>query len=299
MLLIFFESFTLWKFFSIPTKLKLKMTKLFRDSNLLLKLFIFSKVQKLSKRFFQFKVLPGAGFFLFIFFFIGCNQQNKDHVEKPPPARPSKIDPNPSSAYLSPEESLKTMQLPEGYHLELVASEPMIQEPVAIVWDGNGRMYVAEMRSYMQDIEGSGQRLPICRITRLEDTDNDGVMDKSTVFIDSLVLPRMILTLDDRLVVNETYTYNLYSYRDTNGDGIADEKKLLYQNDAADNANLEHQRSGLVWNIDNWIYMTTSPARFRYNNGMLEVDSLASGAGGQWGLGNDDYGRLVFLLCRW
>nr|MBA4167425.1 c-type cytochrome [Chitinophagaceae bacterium] len=172
----------------------------------------------------------------------------------------------------------------------------VIQEPVAIVWDGNGRMYVAEMRSYMQDINGTGEHLPVCRITRLEDTDGDGKMDKHTVFIDSLVLPRMMLMLGDQLVINETYTYNLAGYRDTDGDGRADEKKLLYRNDEPDNGNLEHQRSGLVWNIDNWIYTTTSPARYRYDNGLLKADSIYS-TSGQWGLTHDNYGRLFFSLA--
>ena len=189
---------------------------------------------------------------------------------------------------------MSTMQLPPGYHLELVASEPEIQEPVAIVWDGNGRLYVAEMRSYMQDINGTGEHLPVCRITRLEDTDGDGKMDKHTVYIDSLVLPRMMLALDDRLVVNETYTYNMYSYRDTNNDGKADEKTLVYHNDKPDDANLEHQKSGLIWNVDNWIYVTSNPVRYRYNNGMLNVDTLSSPPGGQWGLTHDNYGRLFF-----
>jgi mono/diheme cytochrome c family protein len=155
-------------------------------------------------------------------------------------------------------------------------------------------MYVAEMRSYMQDINGTGEHYPICRITLLQDTDGDGRMDKSSVFIDSLVLPRMMLALDDRLVVNETYSYNMYSYRDTDGDGIADEKKMVYHNDTTDNANLEHQKSGLVWNIDNYIYVTANPVRYRYKNGTLEVDTLADSPGGQWGLTNDDYGRLYF-----
>src|SRR5687767_16041358 len=101
-------------------------------------------------------------------------------------------DPDPVYAYLSPEESMKTMVLPEGYRIELVASEPMIKEPVAIAWDGNAKMYVAEMTTYMQDADATGEQQPTSRISLLEDTDNDGKMDKSTVFIDSLLLPRMI-----------------------------------------------------------------------------------------------------------
>jgi len=228
---------------------------------------------------------------LFIVCVLSCNTKTQ---ESPPPDRPVQIIANPSSAPLSPQQSISTMKMPPGYHLELVASEPDIQEPVAIVWDGNGRMYVAEMRSYMQDIKGTGERLPICRITRFEDTDGDGKMDKHTVYIDSLVLPRMMLALDDRLVVNETYTYNMYTYRDTNGNGIADEKKLVYHNDKPDDANLEHQKSGLVWNVDNWIYVTSNQVRYRYANGMLKVDSLSSSPSGQWGLTFNNYGRLFF-----
>ncbi|MHA4808663.1 DUF7133 domain-containing protein [Flavitalea flava] len=223
--------------------------------------------------------------------FFSCNSPEK---EAPAPKGPASIDPNPNPVYLSPQESMRTIHLPEGYHLELVASEPEIQEPVAIAWDPNGRLYVAEMRSYMQDINGTGEHLPICRITRLEDTDGDGKMDKHTVFIDSLVLPRMILALDDRIIVNETYSYNLYSYRDKDGDGKADEKIQVYHNDVPDESNLEHQKSGLVWNIDNRIYVTYNPVRYRFRNDKLEADSLTNPPGGQWGLGQDDYGRLFF-----
>jgi len=204
------------------------------------------------------------------------------------------VNTNPSSAYLSPQESLKSIHLQKGYHLELVASEPMIHEPVAIAWDGNGRMYVAEMNTYMQDAEGTDEMKPVCRVKRLEDTNGDGVMDKSVVFIDSLLLPRLILTLDDRLLVNETNSNHIYSYRDTNGDGVADEKKMVYRNDEVSTNNLEHQKSGLIWNLDNKIYVTYQDVRYKYDNGMLKTERLINGSGGQWGLANDNYGRLFY-----
>ncbi|HKG06606.1 MAG TPA: c-type cytochrome [Pedobacter sp.] len=204
------------------------------------------------------------------------------------------VNTSPSPAYLSPQESLKSIHLQKGYHLELVASEPMIHEPVAITWDGNGRMFVAEMNTYMQDAEGSDEMEPVCKVKMLEDTNGDGKMDKSVVFIDNLLLPRLILTLDDRLLVSETNSNHIYSYRDTNGDGVADEKKMVYRNDEVSTNNLEHQKSGLVWNLDNKIYVTYQDVRYKYDNGMLKTERLINGSGGQWGLANDNYGRLFY-----
>ncbi|GAB3734010.1 DUF7133 domain-containing protein [Spirosoma lituiforme] len=201
---------------------------------------------------------------------------------------------NPSPAQLTPEQSLKAFRVPKGYHMELVASDPMIREPVAIAWDGNARMYVAEMDTYMQDADGSGEHDPISRVMLLEDTNNDGKMDKSSVFIDKLLLPRMLLCVDHELLVNETDTYDMYSYKDTNGDGVADQKKAVYQIGKKAPGNLEHQRSGLDWNLDNWIYVTVDPVRFRYTKNGLKADSLPSGSNGQWGLTHDNYGRLFF-----
>ena len=201
-----------------------------------------------------------------------------------------------SSEFLSPEESMKTFYLPEGYKVELVASEPMIDEPVTIAWDGNGRMYVAEMNTYMQDVDGSGTNRSISKIKMLEDLDGDGKMDKSTVFIDSLLLPRMILPLENELIVNETFSYDLWSYKDTDGDGVADKKERVYYNPNRRGGNLEHQQSGLIWNLDNWLYTTYNPIRFKFkSNGKVEVDSLENMPNrGQWGLTQDDLGNMYY-----
>ena len=192
----------------------------------------------------------------------------------------------------SPAETIASIQLPPGYRLELVASEPMIHEPAVLAWDGNGRMYVAEMRTYMQDIDGTGAFEPRSRISRLEDTDGDGVADKHTVFVDGLVLPRMILTLQDGIVVRETNTLDLWEYRDTDDDGKADWKEKIYEGGKR-GGNLEHQPSGLLWNLDNRLYVTYTNKRYRYRNGAITAEKLAAGDG-QWGLTQDDFGRLFY-----
>ncbi len=204
------------------------------------------------------------------------------------------VNPNPEIKALSPEESLSRMYLPKGYRMELVASEPMINEPVAIAWDGNGKMYVAQMVTYMQDIDAGHENEPWSRISMLEDTDDDGKMDKSSIFIDSMVLPRIMLPLDDRVLVGETFQRNLYSYRDTNGDGKADEKILLLEDTVRDNRNLEHQDANMIWSLDNWLYVTNNAFRYRFTNNVLVRDTLPEPGVGQWGLTQDATGRLFF-----
>ncbi len=196
--------------------------------------------------------------------------------------------------FLSPAEAHKSIQLQDDYSLELVLSDPHIREPVAMAWDGNGALYVVEMHSYMQDADATGERNPTSRITRHEDTNGDGVYDKHSVFIDNLVLPRMVLPLDDRIMVGITNTLDLWTYRDSDNDGIADEKVKIYEGGKR-GGNMEHQPSGLVWNLDNSIYITYESQSYRFTDETLEVIKLPRG-GGQWGIGQDDVGRLYY--CR-
>lgn len=193
---------------------------------------------------------------------------------------------------LEPAAAIAAIELPAGYHLELVASEPMIHEPSLLAFDGNGRIYVAEMRTYMQDIDGTGAHEPVSRVSLLQDTDGDGQIDKHSVFIDGLVLPRMILTLEDSILVRETNTLDLHEYRDTDGDGVADEKTLVFEGGKR-GGNLEHQPSGLDWNIDNHLYVTYTSRRYSYRNGKVTAHKLAAGDG-QWGMTHDDWGQCFY-----
>lgn len=221
-----------------------------------------------------------------------CNDSNNHSI--PQSFVRTVVDTNPPVTPLSPQESIRKIQLPPGFHVELVASEPMVQEPVALAWDGNGKMYVAEMNTYMKDANATGEFEPLSRIKLLEDSDGDGKMDKSTVFIDSLVLPRVIMPVGDQLMVGITNVQHIWSYRDTNGDGKADEKKIVFRNDVSDVRNLEHQNGGLIWNLDNWIYPARDNLRYKYKHGRLVADTMVDNMIGQWGLTSDNYGRLFY-----
>ncbi len=135
----------------------------------------------------------------------------------PPAPAPAPAQLIKQSPMLSPEQELKTIELPDGYKLELVLSEPQVTEPVLCVFDGNGRMYVAEMNTYMQDIDGTDELTPKSRISWHESSKGDGVYDKHSVYLDNLLLPRMVLPLDDRVLVGVTNTNDITLNRDKDG----------------------------------------------------------------------------------
>jgi glucose/arabinose dehydrogenase/mono/diheme cytochrome c family protein len=207
-------------------------------------------------------------------------------AEKPDAAAPQ---PGLGVPYLSPEEEVKRFVMPEGYRLELVVSDPIIKEPVAIAFDGNGRMFVAEMRSYMQDIDGKNQHSASGRVSLHWSSKGDGVYDQHTVFIDHLVLPRMILPVGNGLLVNETDSQDLWLYRDNNRDGVAEKKILVYAGGPR-GGNLEHQQSGLMWDLDNWLYMAMTSYRLRLR-GTNVIREPTPPNNGQWGISQDDYGK--------
>jgi len=212
----------------------------------------------------------------------------------PAPAPTAAVDEFPKQrpiVGLSPAETLKSFELPKGYRMELVLAEPDVREPVAAVFDGNGRMFVAEMRSYMQDVDGSNEHAANSRVSLHWSSKGDGHMDKHSVFIDNLLLPRMILPLGPgQLLVNETDTQDIYLYEDTTGSGVADKKTLWFEGGPR-GGNLEHQQSGLIWGIDNWLYMTYNNWRLRWQPGGAPMKEPIAANGGQWGLAQDDYGK--------
>ncbi|MEO7273032.1 MAG: dehydrogenase, partial [Vicinamibacterales bacterium] len=135
------------------------------------------------------------------------------------PATPAGAEPKTAvrqTPVLSPADSMKTFTVAPGYRVELVASEPMITDPVVIEFDPDGRMWAVEMTGYMNTIAAENEHQPLGRIVVLEDTNDDGKMDKRTVFAEGLVLPRALKVLAHGVLVGEPP--NLWLMKDTNGD---------------------------------------------------------------------------------
>ena len=149
---------------------------------------------------------------------------------------------------LSPEESLKKVHIKEGYRVELVASEPLTLDPVAIDWDMAGRLWVVEMADYPLGMDGKGR--PGGRVRVLEDLDGDGRYDKSTIFAEGLSFPNGLLTWRDGVIV--TAAPEVLFLRDTDGDGRADVREVLASGLSTGNQQL--RANGLRWGLDGWVH---------------------------------------------
>ncbi|WP_372634947.1 c-type cytochrome [Fodinibius sp.] len=192
------------------------------------------------------------------------------------------------SPVLSPEEALESFYLPPGYDIELVASEPLVVDPVAMDFDADGRLWVVEMRSYMPTVDAEGEKEPVGKIAVLEDTTGDGQMDKRTVYMDELVLPRAVKVLEHGVLVGAPP--NLWFTRDTTGNLKADVAEKIREDFGDPTVNPESNPNSLMWGMDNWIHTTRYEGRFRLTNNQLEYDETPSL--GQWGISMDDYGRI-------
>src|SRR6185436_15999300 len=151
----------------------------------------------------------------------------------------------------SPRDELKTFKIADGFEIRLVAAEPMVEDPIALSFDAEGRIYVVEMRGYMHDIEGKGEDQPLGRIKLLADTDGDGEIDKSSIFLDGLFMPRGVMVWKDGIIVAEPP--NLFFVRDSNGDGVGDERTVIAGNYGTRGGQPEHMANCPIFSIDNWI----------------------------------------------
>jgi mono/diheme cytochrome c family protein/glucose/arabinose dehydrogenase len=194
---------------------------------------------------------------------------------------------------LPPAEQQKHFLLQPGYRMTPVLADPDIKEPGAIAFDGNGRMFVLELRGYMQDADATGELEPVGRISRHEDADNDGVYERHTVFVDKLVFPRFVMPFGPNSVLTmESNADEVWQFTDTNNDGVSDKKELFTSNFGR-SGNVEHQQAFLYWGMDNWLYSTVNAFRVRWTpKGIVREPTGPNGA--QWGATQDNDGKMWF-----
>jgi putative membrane-bound dehydrogenase-like protein len=151
-----------------------------------------------------------------------------------------------SSPINSPRDALKTFQLDSAYRIEPFASEPAIVSPVAMDFDEDGRVFVVEDRGYPLSPE-----LRLGRVKLLEDTNGDGIPDRSTVFADNLAMPTGVMRWKKGILVTDAP--DVIYFEDTNGDGKADIRKVVLTGFAVTNP--QHTVNNPIYGLDNWIYL--------------------------------------------
>lgn len=204
----------------------------------------------------------------------------------------------PGVAPRTPAEERATFRLADpGLGITLVAAEPEVVSPVAIAWDEAGGMFVAEMIDYPIGSKSG-------RVKRLEDRDGDGVYEHATVYAEGLPFPNGVLPYRGGVFV--TAAPDLWYFKDTDGDGQADERRVVLTGFGEGNPQL--RVNGLTWGLDNWVYGADGRSegevrrpgdppekavsirrrdfRFRPSTGMVEAVAGFS----QFGLPRDDWG---------
>ena len=151
---------------------------------------------------------------------------------------------------MSPQESLASIQVPEGFTIELMASEPMVMDPVNIAFGGDGAVWVVEMGDYPSGGGRSG-----C-VKTLRDTDGDGQLDHVKVFLDNLNYPAGVYPWRDGVVI--ACAPDVFFARDTDGDGAADERRVLLT--GFPEGNPQHRVHGFTYGLEHRLYFGTGGA---------------------------------------
>lgn len=197
---------------------------------------------------------------------------------------------------LSPEESMKLIQVPAGFGLELFASEPDIINPIAMNWDEKGRLWVIETVDYPNTVRDD-KELGDDKIKILEDTDGDGKSDKVTVFADKLNIPTSFTFSNGGIIVSQAP--NFLFLKDTNGDDKADVREIII--DGWGTFDTHAGPSNLQNGIDNKIYGVVGYSGFkgfifgeenefgqgiyRFGHSLKDFEFLTSTSNNTWGLG--------------
>ncbi|MEM9801634.1 MAG: PVC-type heme-binding CxxCH protein [Planctomycetota bacterium] len=200
----------------------------------------------------------------------------------------------PAAPVLSPVEEHATFALPDGLTIELVAAEPLVVDPVQIVFDEEGRLWVVEMRGYMRDVEGTGETDPIGAIAILTDEDGDGVMDVREDFADELVLPRGVAPMFGGALC--ILPPDLVFLRDDDGDGTFDVREVVVTGLTKGLENPEHAVNSPVIGLDGWVRFANwnrAVRRVVGEDGEATWLVRAERGQGQWGLAKDDLGRFM------
>ncbi|MDG2220514.1 MAG: hypothetical protein P8L85_03990, partial [Rubripirellula sp.] len=179
-----------------------------------------------------------------------------------------------------PGNAIKSIHVPDGYEVQLVAAEPLVLDPVAIDWGPDGKLWVVEMADYPLGMDGKGQAGG--RVRFLEDTDADGQYDKSTLFADGLSFPNGVLVWGRGVLV--TAAPEILYLEDTTGDGKADLRRTLYAGFLEGNQQL--RVNGLRWGLDNWVYCASGSHHGGYGKGS-KITSLQTGE--KFAVGSRDF----------
>ncbi|MBA4148102.1 MAG: ThuA domain-containing protein [Verrucomicrobia bacterium] len=220
----------------------------------------------------------------------------------------------PEGGPTAPEKAAAQIKVHPEFDLNLVASEPLMEKPISHDWDAQGRLWVAETPEYPAGRkEGDPNRTPQDRISILEDSNGDGVMDKKSVFADALELVTSFVFFKDGVIVAQAP--EVLWLRDTNGDGKADKREVLYTGFGTRDTHAV--LSNMRWGLDGWVY-----AALGYSGGAIKsgdgktdfggvgsgvirfrpdgagVEQVASRNGNTWGLDFGWDGELFFTQAN-